>query len=1071
MYLYNKNTLRNIIIFIIFGLSSTALSQDSPFPATPPGMQIYVNKTTTNIGFVIDNSITMNSRLTKAAVGVTPYKKYPRRMDIVKDATMAIIDKYYSEFNWSLAVIKDTYRDKHWHTRAAPTGATGDSGYTEVTVKHNTNEWGGTASKPVMRLVRGTAGKLGSPLNFSGSEEYLPRYQGIKPSMSDTLMYGTYGKQLLVPYTKKDKDNFIKQIEEMTAQTSVMQYVYPNMMEYMRDSIEYRCQQSFVIVLTDGNTMTNTYNLAAAKRYSFDDARPDGNDAEGKPFNGKDFPKQNIKSYGIGIGTNATKFKRFGEAGGGRSVTATGSSDILTFLEEFIGDMRQTDLYTPSIPAISSVRDEQGNFLTAKIITNPNYWGSTIVFDSSSRDSSSIYYKAGAATVIASTEKGLLNLNNPSDVNQLTNASFNLNSTQTVANFANWLIGGSIRDLDTGFRNRTSEQDSERRFLGDVLGNTFMMIGKNMMIGKDMIDPITLLNKPKVYLPEYLVAGANDGMLKVYRANPELDESLGFIDLYDDPNDDEKVTGQEEIFSEDFYSYEFAYMPGLAKKEGGNNVLNTLVKRADPEYGRSINNPHEYYVNGGAFFRTTSKGHTFLVGNLGQGGRAAYALSITGKDQLTGKPTGLDAPKNEWKSTVPLWDTSSNKFGYAYQGSQKMGYTIGNPSIGRLALHRLNLIPKASEDVRYVAAVATGYHSTDLGPTLYIYDALGVNVAIGKNEDVTNSRGKLLKSITYPIEAGKNVSLSTPAFYDLDFDGIEDVAYAGDSNGNIYRFNFMGNSIDDWSVTLLFEGDPNKPITTAPALSRAGGKNVVIFGTGRYIYDNDFTDPKEQSIYGIFEDFQSTIAIKKDDLVEQTLSPFNNKTTERDVSNNRISPNKKGWFINFTGDQGESIVSSPKIVSGTVLFTTNAFYDAEIMEEGALCFRPVVGPTSWIMQLNARTGGKLSKDDTHLEALVNGEDNMAGVIRENMVVNEIVLVYEGMSPGRDPDGLSLSGSDVDRELIQAISSPIGPYKHPEDLDLLPCPIGTTNEQSFMLKCKLVSSELGIPHRVHLYKRI
>ncbi|MCP6457141.1 pilus assembly protein, partial [Klebsiella pneumoniae] len=69
------------------------------------------------------------------------------------------------------------------------------------------------------------------------------------------------------------------------------------------------------------------------------------------------------------------------------------------------------------------------------------------------------------------------------------------------------------------------------------------------------------------------------------------------------------------------------------------------------------------------------------------------------------------------------------------------------------------------------------------------------------------------------VEGGVG-GLSTPTLVDTDFDGVIDVAYAGDRGGNMYRFDLRGEKPDNWKAVKIFTGSPSKPITSAPAVSR-----------------------------------------------------------------------------------------------------------------------------------------------------------------------------------------------------------------------------------------------------------
>lgn len=356
-----------------------------------------------------------------------------------------------------------------------------------------------------------------------------------------------------------------------------------------------------------------------------------------------------------------------------------------------------------------------------------------------------------------------------------------------------------------------------------------------------------------------------------------------------------------------------------------------------------------------------------------------------------------------------------------------MGYTVGSAVAGRLALKRdpISGKPNVHDDVRYAAVVATGYHGNEDGPTLYVYDALGTNVALQKNNASTHGAGGLIKKLTYTDGNLKHKSsLSSPIMVDLDYDGVVDVAYAGDQNGNLYRFDFRGATPDNWRVDLLYEGSPDKPITSAPAFSNYGNKNVVIFGTGSELYDSDVSGRvSEQSIYGVIDDLDSKGGkkISKALLVEQKLTEFREGGKKvRTVSNNSIPTEKKGWYVDFKGGLGEAVVASPQVLNGTVFFTTKVLAKGDYADARDVCFRSLAKDAGWSMALNTRTGGALSKKDTSYVSFVRKDgSSLAGVNSDDGAYSQVQVLYLNDSPLTSADGQVLASNSRDFALDAA----------------------------------------------------
>ena len=64
---------------------------------------------------------------------------------------------------------------------------------------------------------------------------------------------------------------------------------------------------------------------------------------------------------------------------------------------------------------------------------------------------------------------------------------------------------------------------------------------------------------------------------------------------------------------------------------------------------------------------------------------------------------------------------------------------------------------------------------------------------VGTGDKRGNRTGKAPGDLLKKIEVQDGVGgLSTPTLVDTDFDGVIDVAYAGDRGGNMYRFDLRG---------------------------------------------------------------------------------------------------------------------------------------------------------------------------------------------------------------------------------------------------------------------------------------
>jgi type IV pilus assembly protein PilY1 len=169
-----------------------------------------------------------------------------------------------------------------------------------------------------------------------------------------------------------------------------------------------------------------------------------------------------------------------------------------------------------------------------------------------------------------------------------------------------------------------------------------------------------------------------------------------------------------------------------------------------------------------------------------------------------------------------------------------MGYSFCRPMVVR----------SNSTAHPWVVIFANGYNSLSENAVLYILDP---------------KDGTVIRKIE--AAAGPDNGLSTPLALDANYDEKADFLYAGDLEGNLWKFDLRDADPAKWGVAFkkgsdqapLFQakdaaGKP-QPITTKPDVMYHPEKQgfLVCFGTGKYFYDDDFKDNSVQSIYGIWD--------------------------------------------------------------------------------------------------------------------------------------------------------------------------------------------------------------------------
>ena len=765
-----------------------------------------------------------------------------------------------------------------------------------------------------------------------------------------------------------------------------------------------------------------------SKKLAENDFKVGGEDEAGKSWDGDpndfgDYKKQTVQTFTVGFGGDITvdgeNYLKRGASKKEWYYQANRSEALVAAFKNITDTIKNDALHSQPIPPLtggtapatssSGIPD-----LAATIKLNARSWSSQILFDKLNnsdgrREGTVTQPSFGNRKTLINTGSNTYFIDAISD-DKVDNAYFGIESSDKNEwkKLLNWT--GRVGSNDSAYKPYRDRKPGERD-LGDILDGSVAAVG-NQEHGRR----------------KYLVAAANDGMVHIFQST--------------DGNHP--------------YDLKVSYLPSAMERENdasGNPITLAKVLKdiAHADYEKSIEN-HKYGVNGGFTLRQTPvaeqdskfQQRVFMFGAMGQGGRGAYALNIGGKENQTTN-TGLDAATLSDK--VPLFETPKG-------AANELGYTVGTPQIGRISISRPanNGRVDVSKNIRYAGFLASGYRAEDTADkqnetALYIYEMLGKEVGTGdKRGEDAGKAGNLLKKIK--VESGVG-GLSTPALLDIDFDGVVDIAYAGDRGGNMYRFDLRGEKPDNWMVTKIFTGSPSKPITSAPAVSRrSANKYVVIFGTGSEIYQNDLVNKDIQSIYGIYEDFtpseedlpqnQNVTAASESDLQQQEILP-DQEGQEGYIylTNNQVAKTQKGWRINLR--EGERVSLKPTMILRTAIVTIRKYTSdggKTIGKEEAekdLCM-PVSNNKSTVtsttfLGINADNGGALNKRSARFtpETFTRKLDGF-GTQYANGLTQEGIVSFTFIDPNKrtdDPvtvDGDS-GGTGTDKELGYGSGTP------------------------------------------------
>lgn len=357
----------------------------------------------------------------------------------------------------------------------------------------------------------------------------------------------------------------------------------------------------------------------------------------------------------------------------------------------------------------------------------------------------------------------------------------------------------------------------------------------------------------------------------------------------------------------------FGFVPG--------SILNSLAELADPDY------THRYFVDGpihetDAYNKSTEKWQNLVLGTGGAGGKYVYTINMPVVDN--GVTTPLTAALSAPTASDILWEINSDTTGF-----EELGYVLSNPETG------------VTRDGTWVTIFGNGYNSPSGKAQLFIVDAF--SGALIKRID-TNAGSTSEPNGLGGVGVVRDANLRIVA------------AYAGDLQGNLWKFDLSSTSQGNWDVAFngesLFKaknsnGDP-EPITVKPNFRAfPTGGVLVLFGSGQMFAQGDLVDTDERALYGIWDHVAigggagtSSDVVPGNSLVEQSIvtvpvtaadgSSTGNYTYRKlDITPVNFGapivaggPNIRGWRLPLTLDPGERMIDQPQIRYNRVFMQT-----------------------------------------------------------------------------------------------------------------------------------------------------
>lgn len=331
------------------------------------------------------------------------------------------------------------------------------------------------------------------------------------------------------------------------------------------------------------------------------------------------------------------------------------------------------------------------------------------------------------------------------------------------------------------------------------------------------------------------------------------------------------------------------------------------------------------------------KWRTVLVGSLGGGGRGYFVMDVTDPTNMTAGSVLLDR----------TFATTENP---NFDGHEDVGHLYGAPVTDAISGGRSEQIVKLNNG-RWAVVLGNGVNSSNERPVLLIQYLDG---------------DKSLKRLVAHSATQQSNGLAPPRLLDVDGNGTMDIAYAGDLQGQLWKFDLSSGTDIDWGVSawgnstapckdattcqpLFVATDGASParaqaITTAPlAMAHPLGGIQVMFGTGQNIQPGDPANTAVQTIYSVWDmnaldnaeknsgpphlrpitggraslvQQGITTAVKKTAPGGELVDTIYSNSTDNTVAYSRTDPRThRGWFMDLPLE-GERVLQPPGALQG-----------------------------------------------------------------------------------------------------------------------------------------------------------
>jgi type IV pilus assembly protein PilY1 len=684
--------------------------------------------------------------------------------------------------------------------------------------------------------------------------------------------------------------------------------------------IQYRCQKSYVLIITDGapthdvaddptspikiqvgsNPRIGDYDSDERESGSYGDPLLQGShylDDIAKYMHENDMSstltgRQNITVYTIGFNPSefaidSTLLQSTADKGGGKYFYCHNAQSFKLALQKIIEEIlsQSTSFVAPTVPISQMEKETSGDRIYLGMFRpkEKSFWSGNIK-------------KLGIVTsndpVRGLTIGEVIDKNGNLAIDPETNAIYDT----AVSYWSTTADGGEVEKGGVGEILRNSDL-SQRKIYTYLGTNTDLTHSSNAFTTSNISAPLLGLT-----------------------TEDEKDKLINFLygyDAYDEDQDSNTTETRQWILGSFIHSRPLVihYSSKTVIFAGANDGMLHAFNDANgtelwafipPDLLSKLNNltgeAIEFFVDGSpkAYIERDAAGNitkAILICGERRGGDHYFALDITNPD----------VPKWLWKIHPGLSDYS------------EMGQTWSSPLIGKI---------KYGTTEKWVFFIGGGYDlNQDSFPVPQnSYDSKGRAIYV---VDVL-SGARIWK---YSVSNNSLMKYSIPSdisIVDINGDGRIDRLYVGDMGGQIWRFDVGDASAANWTGKRIFNSQSLSPpsgtdlrkIFYPPdvTLEKEGGYyELIVFGTG------DREHPKGTGVidrlYAI-KDRNPENTLTESNLVDVTTNLLQSGSQdEKSIIYNQLR-NESGWYIQLNQSYGEKCLFSPLVIYGISYFTT-----------------------------------------------------------------------------------------------------------------------------------------------------